>query len=245
MAQFLVLNDFQTPGVQLRAGTVIDDALYNLVALQAAGLNLAPFTGPMQTVVDRFVALQSRGPSWTPGAPEADLALMLFQAGLLMTDATHGTLGGGAAHAVAVANAAAGFMSATDKDKLDNLAAVSLNKNAIQTGDANPATLLTFTPAAGSVIVIEGTVEGRKTDGSQGAAYKVMGAARRPAVGNTVLIQTDGPPNGLLFTAEDDDTWGGPSIVVAGNNVDVILRVIGKAATAINWKGQAISRSVS
>lgn len=45
------------------------------------------------------------------------------QVGVLASDAQHGVRGGGTQHALAIASGASGFMSGSDKDKLDNVTA--------------------------------------------------------------------------------------------------------------------------
>lgn len=68
-----------------------------------------------------------------------------IQVGVLATDAQHGTRGGGTLHAVAVAGVSAGFISAADQTKVDNLSGTN-------TGDVTLAGALNYITIAGQVI---------------------------------------------------------------------------------------------
>lgn len=145
----------------------------------------------------------------------------------------HGNRGGGALHAVA-SSSTAGFMSAADKAKLDlitdfsNALLTTINGSGT-TVDATPSTLGTqFVPVNGEGYFVELIAVGTKSDGSQAAAYKVLGAYRRVG-GVTSLV---GALN-LLFTAEDDAAWDA-TLIISANNIRP--QVTGKAATNIGWQ---------
>lgn len=53
-----------------------------------------------------------------------------IQVGILATDAQHGNRGGGSLHALAIASGAAGFLSGTDKAKIDGVASGATKVNA-------------------------------------------------------------------------------------------------------------------
>jgi len=82
-----------------------------------------------------------------------------IQVGILATDAQHGNRGGGGLHAVAVAGGANGFLSGTDKTKLDSLtsgaavASVSGTAPIVSSGGTTPAISITAatSSAAGSM----------------------------------------------------------------------------------------------
>jgi hypothetical protein len=59
MAQFVVLEDFIDNKKKLRAGKVIDDALYDVPALKASGLAVVAYVpATMEAAVKRFVAVR-------------------------------------------------------------------------------------------------------------------------------------------------------------------------------------------
>lgn len=75
------------------------------------------------------------------------------QVGMLASDAQHGTRGGGTQHANAIAGGAAGFMSGTDKTKLDGIGAGAAVASVAVTGPignsgSGTAPNLTWSPAA-------------------------------------------------------------------------------------------------
>ena len=97
----------------------------------------------------------------------------------------------------------------------------------VTTTDATPTALITTTLTTNSVITIDALVTGAKDDYSSGIGGRITGVARR-AGGGAVLI---GTPQ-INYVTEDA---GGLLVVVSGN--DIIVQVIGEAATTYNWSG--------
>lgn len=151
--------------------------------------------------------------------------------------------GGSDAIAVAVAAGAAGLMSGADKSKLDGIASgagvvsaatvrtalASPEKNAsVQTTDAT-ATVIKTIPIAGSkAVLIECRVTGLKSDLGTAAGY-ILHAVFRNNAGTVSQVGTDS----IDFVREDDANWGGPQTVI--NGTDVEIKVVGLAATTIDW----------
>lgn len=156
-----------------------------------------------------------------------------IQVGVLASDAQHGNRGGGALHAVAVANGANGFMSGTDKAKLDGLTALTQLSGSVETNDATPTTLMSFTPSDNSAEVVDVLIVGRRKSGSGGdgdsAGYRRTFTVRRTS-GTTSLVgsATDG------HTAESVAGWDvGVSIASPAVNITVT----GAASTLVRWTG--------
>lgn len=103
-------------------------------------------------------------------------------------------------------------------------------KGAVQTADATVTTVATYTPTDGTVVSVRATLVGRKTDGTQGASYLVVGTFRR-AGGTTSLIGSATE----LAAHEDDVAW---AATLDASGTDVRLRATGKAATTIDWHGR-------
>lgn len=97
----------------------------------------------------------------------------------------------------------------------------------VTTTDATPTALITTTLTTNSAITIDALVVGLKDDSSSGIGGRITGVARR-AAGAAVLI---GTPQ-VNYVTEDA---GGLVVVVIGN--DIIVQVIGEAATTYNWSG--------
>lgn len=90
----------------------IEDALGNVFFVGGAGLT-GTYNDPANTYT--FVVGQNADGSIVVNADD-------IQVGVLATDVQHGNRGGGALHSAVIAAGAAGFMSGTDKSKLDGVA---------------------------------------------------------------------------------------------------------------------------
>lgn len=121
------------------------------------------------------------------------------QVGVLASDAQHGTRGGGTQHAAAVANVSAGFISAVDQSKLDNLNQSDSNPQPLGTadpgiqaglsrvdhvhahGDQAGGTLHSVAVASGAAGFLSGTDKAKLDGISSGAA--ALGTATPQALG--------------------------------------------------------------
>lgn len=139
----------------------------------------------------------------------------------------HGARAGGTLHAVAT-SAAAGFMSAADKAKLDGLLEELVVQGTVQTTDATPTKLVSWVPDDGTAEVFEVLIVGKKTGSAEAAGYKLSGAVRRNG-GATAFVS--GAPT-APFTYEDAAAWA-VAVSVTSPQVDVL--VTGAAATTIDW----------
>jgi hypothetical protein len=117
--------------------------------------------------------------------------------------------------------------SDAEKAKLGDMA--TAESGTVQTSDATPTNVLTYTPADGKCVMIHGMVSGRKSDGSQGAGYAVMGAFRRSGATVTQVGDTT-----MMGQCEDDTDW---DVDFAISSTTIQLQVTGKAATTIDWSG--------
>lgn len=97
----------------------------------------------------------------------------------------------------------------------------------VTTTDATPTALITTTLTTNSAITIDALVVGLKDDSSSGIGGRITGVARRAGAGAILL----GTPQ-INYVTEDA---GGLVVVVSGN--DIIVQVIGEAATTYNWSG--------
>lgn len=141
----------------------------------------------------------------------------------------HGARGGGTLHDVAT-TAAAGFMSAADKAKLDGLASETLSTGETKTNDTTPTVVLEWTPADHTVEVVRLVVCGVKTGAVDAAGYTVDLTVRRYDGTTSIIGQTP------VATHETNAAW---AITVAASSPKVVVTVTGVAATVINWRAQA------
>lgn len=149
----------------------------------------------------------------------------------------HGNRGGGALHSAATTGAS-GFMSSTDKTKLDQHGA-TFEGAAQTTDDTADVELLSLTPADQKVTMVEANIVGLKSDYSVGAAYKLIASFRRD--GNTVTqigtTTVAASHEDSALSACDSDIQ-----VNATPTPDTIQVVVtGIAATTINWRCQAVT----
>lgn len=145
---------------------------------------------------------------------------------------SHGARGGGNLHAVAT-GAAAGFMSAADKTKLDGLLTETVSQGTVQTTDATPTKVLGWQPADNTAEVFEVLIVGKSLGGAESAAYKFSAGVRRSG-GATAFITAGGSPV-AEFTFEDVAGWAA-SVSIASPDINVF--VTGGAATTIDWRAQ-------
>ena len=82
----------------------------------------------------------------------------------------------------------------------------------------------------GKIVSIEADVTGLKSDNTQGAAY-IMRCAYRNQAGTLHQIADDE----VDLDIEDDATWGAPESAISTTNV--LIKIVGKAATSIYWTG--------
>lgn len=152
-----------------------------------------------------------------------------IQIGVLATDGQHGNRGGGALHAVVVAGGAAGFMSGTDKTKLDGItagaavASVSGTAPIVSSGGTTPAISLSFAGAASPADVATSAGAGA----SAIPARSDHAHALPFATVQSVLAAASGPLtfNGQNLSAIGDLTVAG-NLVVQGTVVAIADRLI-------------------
>lgn len=105
--------------------------------------------------------------------------------------------------------------------------------SAVQTTDATATTVATIpVPSSGSVGVLA-YAKGVQSDGSNGFSQLAINSARRSGAAAPTLSQ--GATGIVLATLENTFAIVKPSyqFVISGN--DLLLQVVGKAATTINW----------
>lgn len=147
----------------------------------------------------------------------------------------HGAQNTATHHAVAKADAN-GFMSATDKGKLDGICNTSYY-GTIRTADAVATVVAARDIAEGALELHEVMVSGRKAASGQGGGYMIAGAFRRDGGVVTQIGVTT-----ALVNIEDDAAMG-VAFVIVGTQVTV--KVTGVAATNIDWSAYArVCRSV-
>lgn len=96
------------------------------------------------------------------------------------------------------------------------------------TTNATPTTIATVAIPLGKTVLLEVKATGDKADFSQGAAY-----IARAAFKNNAGVVTQIGSSADDFVPEDDPSWTGPDFAIVGTNV--LVKVIGKVATTINW----------
>jgi len=101
-------------------------------------------------------------------------------------------------------------------------------QGAVQTTDATKTTVITCPMPDNSVILFDCFIVGLKSDGSQGAGYKIGTSYRRTGAGNATIIGT--PTKNVEH--EDDVNWDASSEASGAN---ILITVTGKAATTVNW----------
>jgi hypothetical protein len=160
----------------------------------------------------------------------------------VISDAQHGSRGNGSLHTVAVAGGAAGFMSGSDKAKLDGLVQLDqVQTKLLQTSDATPTTLLSFTPTNQTsevvdLLVVGGRVSGGGTNGDTGGYRRTFTVKRVDGTTSLVGAVTDGG------THENVAGWD-VTISITSPVVNVV--VTGAAATVVQWSGTATRQIVA
>ena len=152
-----------------------------------------------------------------------------IQVGVLATDAQHGSRGGGTQHSVATTGTA-GFMSATDKTKLDNISGDAFNVTA-QTLNATPFDIASYTPADNKAITVQSSIVARRSDGAAGSTYRLFGGFRRSG-GTVTQIGT----TKIIAFVQDTGFNTDATFSVSGTTISV--RVTGLLATIIDWRAQ-------
>lgn len=132
------------------------------------------------------------------------------------------------------ANNLNGIQTVADPDTSDNLYVELTNRatGAIGTMDATPTTIITFPLGASpAVFTLDGLISGLNNTVPSGGSYFFTAGARTNGTVATLI--------GVEFTSEFEETGMAASdvnITVAANNL--IIQVIGIAATAIDWLAQ-------
>lgn len=148
---------------------------------------------------------------------------------------SHGSRGGGTLHAAATA-AVAGFMSAADKDKLDNIPTPTIGT--ATTTDNTVTALSTIPLSDNTVYLVETRIEARRTDSADRAAYVRRACVYREAAGTATMqgaVET-------TFSRESAAGWNA-TIAVSGN--DVVINVDGAVGHTINWRAYTTLQQVS
>jgi ribonuclease PH len=149
-----------------------------------------------------------------------------IQVGALATDAQHGVRGGASQHAVAT-QTVHGFLSSTDKTKLDALSGDSFSTTT-QTTDATPFDMPAYTLADGKAITFQFSVTARRSDGAAGASFRILAGFRR--TGSTV---TQFGSTKVIAQVYDPGFLVDATTSINGTTINV--RVTGILATTIDW----------
>lgn len=143
-----------------------------------------------------------------------------IQVGTLATDGQHGNRGGGALHASAVASGAAGFITGSDKAKLDGVASgatanlgdvvgpVSSTDNAIARFDSTTGKLLqnsAVTIDDSGNIATSGTIDGRDVS-TDGIKLDTITVANIPSATEKAALAGTGTPSGSNKFVTNDDS---------------------------------------
>lgn len=153
-----------------------------------------------------------------------------IQVGVLATDAQHGVRGGATQHA-SVTQAVNGFMVASDKIKIDNIASDTINVTT-QTVNAVPFDLTAYTPTDGKAVTLNLTVTARKSDGTASGHFQIVGGFRR--TGGTVTQEGATQIPAYRFSA--GLTTLDVTFSITGTAINV--RMTGVLATTIDWRAQ-------
>jgi hypothetical protein len=140
----------------------------------------------------------------------------------------HGARGGGNLHA-AVTAGANGFMVAADKQKLDAYGPAA--SGTATTNDAAPTVILNIDLPKGDTYTIDLMVAALRNDFVQGAGYRMAATFRNQ---DSAAVQIGATT--VMATHEDAAAWD-VQFAVAGQTVQV--KVIGAAATTIQWRARA------
>lgn len=152
----------------------------------------------------------------------------------VISDAQHGTRSGGTTHAGAT-QSVAGFLSATDKAKLDNLSGSSFNQ-AVQTLNASLTPIAIYTPTDNTAVTIQATVTARKSDGTAAGGFRLFGVFRRSGGTTTQVGST-------LTMAHSYDTGFNIDATFGTSGTTVNVDVTGIVGTTIDWRAQGDVKS--
>lgn len=125
-------------------------------------------------------------------------------------------------HAIAT-EADNGFLAAADQKKLNRVVLGS-----VQTVDATPTTAATVLIAVNKARTISACVVGRKSDGTEYAAYQIVGLFGRSGGAPFQKGSTQ-----VVVQIEDTAAWNA-DFAISGN--DIVVQVTGVAATTIDWE---------
>jgi hypothetical protein len=106
-----------------------------------------------------------------------------------------------------------------------------LQTGTVSTAGATTATAKSFTPDASSVVNVEATIIGLKTDASQAAGYKVISTFRVSGGGTVTQI---GSPS-MVAQHEDDAAW---DATLDTDGTEIRARVTGATGDNIEWKAR-------
>lgn len=135
----------------------------------------------------------------------------------------HGVRGGDTLHAVAT-TALAGFMSAADKTLLD---AAQYQINTVQTTDATPTQIATFTPTTGQAETVIVTITAKDKVAATSGSYRRALLVSREAGVTTVRGAVTS-----VWTIEDEAAW---DVTIAAATPAITISVTGKAAQNVYW----------
>jgi len=100
----------------------------------------------------------------------------------------------------------------------------------VTTSDATVTDLGTVSVDEDEQVMVEASVLGRKSDGSEFYAAKIVGSFYRNSAGNVTAL------GGASISGEsNDNSWGGVDLVADAINQTVDIQVTGVAATDIKW----------
>lgn len=100
----------------------------------------------------------------------------------------------------------------------------------VETSDATVTDLGTVAVDEEEQVMVEASVLGRKSDGSEFYAAKIVGSFYRNSGGNVTAL------GGASISGEsNDNAWGGVDLVADAINQTVDIQVTGVAATDIKW----------
>lgn len=140
----------------------------------------------------------------------------------------HGALLGGDRHALAVAATSHGFMSSTDKTKLDGLATETVSEGTVRTADATATTVITWTPTDETAETVEVVIAAVNSTAEQAAGYRLSATFRRNG-GTTIQVGA----TTVVASHEDVAAWNAEILVAA--SPAIIVRVTGAAGITIGW----------
>lgn len=136
-----------------------------------------------------------------------------IQVGVLATDAQHGNRGGGSLHTVAVASGAAGFLSGTDKAKLDGLPSSAVPTTRTLTagagltggGDLSADRTIDVVAADGTITVNANSIQVGTIQTANVAANAIGDAQLRDSAARSVIgrsAATSGDPADITASAD-------------------------------------------